>query len=140
MQVSYEVGSSRSEQEISTRKRITFVTCNAFFQTTKNASFVLNSLSRTDLLLRAGTSDFIRNLHKAFSLKDLNFHSEFAFASIHLSNFIVKSYQRQLSLILGRLFRDVLAPLLLTILNKHSAGQLQSCYSCAFEFHNSIIR
>ena len=99
-----------------------------------------NSLSRTDLLLRAGTSDFIRNLHKVFSLKDLNFHSEFAFASIHLSNFIVKSYQRQLSLILGRLFRDVLAPLLLTILNKHSAGQLQSCYSCAFEFHNSIIR
>lgn len=38
MQVSYEVGSSRSEQEISTRKR----TCNAFFQITKNASFVLN--------------------------------------------------------------------------------------------------
>ena len=34
MQVSYEVGSSRSEQEISTRKRITFVTCNAFFQIT----------------------------------------------------------------------------------------------------------
>ncbi|MFQ7829642.1 MAG: hypothetical protein ACLUKL_08120 [Parasutterella excrementihominis] len=24
------------------RKRITFVTCNAFFQITKNASFVLN--------------------------------------------------------------------------------------------------
>lgn len=41
MQVSYEVGSSRSEQEISTRKRITFVTGNAFFQITKNASFVL---------------------------------------------------------------------------------------------------
>ena len=40
MQVSYEVGSSRSEQEISTRKRITFVTGNAFFQITKNA--VLN--------------------------------------------------------------------------------------------------
>lgn len=43
MQVSYEVGSSRSEQEISTRKRITFVTCNAFFQITKNASFVPGS-------------------------------------------------------------------------------------------------
>ena len=42
MQVSYEVGSSRSEQEISTTKRITFVTCNAFFQITKHASFVLN--------------------------------------------------------------------------------------------------
>ena len=42
MQVSYEVGSSRSEQEISTRMRITFVTCNAFFKIKKHASFVLN--------------------------------------------------------------------------------------------------
>ena len=42
MQVSYEVGSSRSEQEISTRKRITFVTCQRFLSNYKNASFVLN--------------------------------------------------------------------------------------------------
>ena len=34
MQVSYEVGSSRSEQEISTRKRITFVTLSFKLQKT----------------------------------------------------------------------------------------------------------
>ena len=42
MQVSYEVGSSLSEQYIIMITLFTFVTCNAFFQITKNASFVLN--------------------------------------------------------------------------------------------------